>query len=227
MNDTKVTFGEVNVILPNIKELSHADWIKTGLRIQEELDRAGMTYERLAEYLTNVYYVTTSRQYISSICKGKSFPQLYTLRAMAHIFDCDTAYLLCEQDCRKHEATDIHAYTGLSETAIETLHALITETDEKKKAAAQHVIPFINQLLEDRAAVQRIGANLNEIAFATEYEKTFGGTGVPDKVAFRSRNGGMFDLSRTIEQQADSLLGNPYTTMDAGNRIPDINLPPR
>ena len=204
--------------MPNIQEVSHADWIKTGIRIQEEIDRNKMTYAQLAEYLTNVYYVTTSRQYVSKICKGETFPQLYTLKAMAEVFDCDVAYLLCEQDCRKHEATDIHAYTGLSETAIETLHALITETDEKKKAAVQYVIPLINQLLENRAAVQRVGANLNEIAFSTEYEKTFGGTGVPDKVAFRSRNGGMYDLSRTIEQQADSLLGNPYASTEAGNR---------
>ena len=74
--------------MPNIQEVSHADWIKTGIRIQEEIDRNKMTYAQLAEYLTNVYYVTTSRQYVSKICKGETFPQLYTLKAMAEVFDC-------------------------------------------------------------------------------------------------------------------------------------------
>lgn len=110
--------------MPNIKEKTHTDWIKTGLRIQEEIDCAKMTYVSIAECLTSIYYVTTSRQYISDICKGKAFPPLYTLKALTQIFDCDTAYLLCEQDCRKREVTDIHAYTGLSENAIETLHAI-------------------------------------------------------------------------------------------------------
>lgn len=145
--------------------------------------------------------------------------------ALCEVLSCDIGYLLCEYDSKTLTTEQMTAHTGLSEESIETLHDLNAlqqnqdqEVDKKKKAAIQHVIPFINKLLEDRAAVQRVGANLNEIAFATEYEKAFGGTGVPDKVAFRSRNGGMYDLSRTIEQQADSLLGNPYATTEAGNR---------
>ncbi len=215
--------------MDNMNGTPRYDWVLCGQRIKLERERINMSQQELADTLAgDPYYATGVRQTISDWEKGKKKEiPLHTLVCLCNIFNCDMGYLLGEYDCRTRPVTDIHAYTGLSETAIETLHALITETDEKKKAAVQHVIPLINQLLEDRAAVQRIGANLNEIAFATEYEKTFGGTGVPDKVAFRSRNGGMFDLSRTIEQQADSLLGNPYTTMDAGNRIQEINLPPR
>lgn len=192
--------------MPNIKELEHADWIKTGIRIQEELDRAGMTYERLAEYLTNVYYVTTSRQYISSICKGKSFPQLYTLRAMAHIFDCDTAYLLCEQDYRKHEATDIHAYTGLSESAIETLHALTTgkNTSVGQQMYTRHVIPFLNQLLSDQKTVDRFAGKLSAYAATADMKRNL--KGIQDELTEMRQAGAIFELTRVFAEQAEIMF---------------------
>lgn len=202
--------------MDNIKEPALEDWVNTGALIRAEMERYDLDYVSLAKQVNEGgYHTTVTRQYLSNICKGKSFPSLYLLRVLADIFQCDTAYLLCEQDCRRHEATDIRAYTGLSEQSIETLHKLIMETDKKKKATVQHFIPFLNQLLEDQAAVLHVGANLNEISFANEYERDFGTTGTPDKIAFRTRNAGIYDLSRTIEQQADKLLGNPYANLDA------------
>lgn len=205
--------------MDNIQAVTRYDWVIIGQRIKQERERIGLSQQDLADRLAGEpYFATGVRQTISDWEKGKKKEiPLHTLVCLCNIFDCDMGYLLGEYDCHTRPVTDIHAYTGLSEESIETLHALITETDEKKKAAIQHVIPFINKLLEDRAAVQRIGANLNEIAFATDWEKNFGAD-LPDKVAFRSRNGGMFDLSRTIEQKADSLLGNPYASTEAGNR---------
>lgn len=142
---------------------------------------------------------------------------------LCEVLSCDIGYLLYEYDSKTLTTEEIIEHTGLTEKAVETLHKLHAiqqdeEADEKKKTAIRHVLPFVNQLLEDRVAVQRIGANLNEISFATEYESSFGGTGVPDRIAFRSRNGGMYDLARTIEQQADNLLGNPYSSMKTDKR---------
>ena len=188
--------------MDNIQAVTRYDWVIIGQRIKQERERIGLSQQDLADRLAGEpYFATGVRQTISDWEKGKKKEiPLHTLVCLCNIFDCDMGYLLGEYDCHTRPVTDIHAYTGLSEESIETLHALITETDEKKKAA-----------------VQRIGANLNEIAFATDWEKNFGAE-LPDKVAFRSRNGGMFDLSRTIEQKADSLLGNPYASTEAGNR---------
>ena len=195
--------------MPNIQEASHADWIKTGIRIQEEIDRNRMTYAQLAEYLTNVYYVTTSRQYVSKICKGETFPQLYTLKAMAEVFDCDVAYLLCEQDTRKREATDIRAYTGLSETASETLHSLQTGKGmlANQKMYARHVIPFLNQLLSNPEAVERFAGKLSVYAATADMKRNLHGT--PDERTDMFQAGAVFELSRVIAEQAEALFASP------------------
>lgn len=50
--------------------------------------------------------------------KGEGELSVWTLLKLSGIFGCDFGYLIGEYDCRKREATDIRAKTGLSETAI-------------------------------------------------------------------------------------------------------------
>lgn len=51
-----------------------------------------------------------------------TLPPIGRLIILAHIFDCDIAYLLGDIKSRKWEHTDINQYTGLTFAAISTLH---------------------------------------------------------------------------------------------------------
>ena len=53
--------------------------------------------------------------------KGEGELSVWTLLKLSGIFGCDFGYLIGEYDCRKREATDIKAKTGLSEMAITLL----------------------------------------------------------------------------------------------------------
>lgn len=165
-----------------------------------------------------------SKPTLEAIEKGKwgNFPTLNHLMAMCSIFDCDMGYLTCEYDSKTIVAEEMSKHTGLIESAIDTLHELFmiqqdNKADEKEQAATRHVMPFINQMLT-KSTVQLMGAQLNEIAFATEYERIFGEPGKAEPVALRSRNSGIYGLFETFKQQADNLLGNPYVSMETVNR---------
>lgn len=55
---------------------------------------------------------------------GKSFPQLDKIVAMAKIFKCDIAYLLCDYNERVRDASDICSATGLTEKALQNIMTL-------------------------------------------------------------------------------------------------------
>ena len=191
----------------NIKEPALGDWINTGIRIDAEMEKLGMNYSSLAKCISEGdYHFTATRQYISDICKGKSFPSLYLLRVLADVFQCDTAYLLCEQDCRKREATDIHAYTGLSETAIETLHALTTgkNTSVGQQMYTRHVIPFLNQLLSDQKTVDRFAGKLSAYAATADMKRNL--KGIPDELTEMRQAGAIFELTRVFAEQAEIMF---------------------
>lgn len=211
MNDNDDLLKGQNVIMANIKEPSPAEWINTGKRIESEMERLNLNYSSLATRITEGdYNLIVSRQYVSNICRGNSFPQLYTLRVMADIFQCDTAYLLCEQDCRTRAATDIHAYTGLSEKTIDTLHEIADETPEEGKSPLyRHIIPLIDRLVTDDEILRSIARNLNKTEAYSDMEcmiqqsepgYTLGGNSAD------ARDTAVFTLSRIIADQAEQMM---------------------
>lgn len=87
-----------------------------GRRLTEERKKHHLTKLKLAEAIGY-----SDERRISSMENGKSILPLEAMFELCKIFDCELAYLLCEQNCKTRTATDICKETGLSEDAIEML----------------------------------------------------------------------------------------------------------
>jgi transcriptional regulator with XRE-family HTH domain len=94
-----------------------------GVRIRKEREASALRQEDLA---VKVGYVPESRGTIANWEKGKYLPSLEDMIKLCIIFDCEVGYLLCEQNCKTREVTDIQAVSGLSENAIQKLIRLKT-----------------------------------------------------------------------------------------------------
>ena len=128
--------------------------------------------------------------------KGLAIRQL---TALCDIFDCDIGYLLCEYDEKTWGKHEVAKYTGLSEQAIDALHALQQNGDRFIR-----VLPFINQLLSDSKTIEKLSTRLNTIAAITDMAK--GDLSERDEM---NRDGAVFSLSRIIAEQAEKLVGTP------------------
>jgi transcriptional regulator with XRE-family HTH domain len=91
------------------------NWKKIGERIQKERQALRLSQTNLCIKLN------LGRNSLVDFEKGRKLPQLDTLTNMCKLFDCDMGYLLCEYDCKYHNAADIKAETGLSEKAINSI----------------------------------------------------------------------------------------------------------
>lgn len=121
-----------------------------GKRIKELRKEKKWSQDQLIEVLQNK--VPIGRNTLSAIENGnaKHF-ELSLLTSLCEIFECEMGYLLCEYSCKTRVSTDIHALTGLSESAIGTLRNL-TENE----------ITFLDRLLEDRGSLYYIAAGFIE-----------------------------------------------------------------
>lgn len=105
-----------------------------GSRIRKERTILNLNQEMFAK----IIYVS-KRQTIANWEKGRTLPALENFFIMSDVFNCDIAYLFCEQECKRRETTDIHEKTGLSEEAIHVL--------ESKKLMDRFYIETVNKLL--------------------------------------------------------------------------------
>lgn len=119
----------------NIREL--------GTRIKEQRKALGYNLEDLAPK------IGISRQTLAKWENGQgNGPTVNDLLRMCELFDCDFGYLVGEYTCKKREATDIQAETGLSDRGINSLRSL----DPRSRR-------FINDLLENPCQLDRIAHN--------------------------------------------------------------------
>lgn len=120
-----------------------------GQRIKDERKRLKLTQDKLAARVSTAEgnHDTIGQSTVSSWEKGDTLPPIGRLIILAHIFDCDIAYLLGDIKSRKWEHTDINHYTGLTYKAIDALH----------KARQKGITHF--------AAIQLISAVIQDIDF--------------------------------------------------------------
>ena len=113
----------------------------TGYRIRQHRLRLGYSQDNLAQML----HVTRSK--IGQWEQNKQLPDVPSLKALAILFSCDIAYLLCEIDTEKIGGQMIERYTGLSTAAANTIIRL---NNELSTGLLEQVImsPFFLRSLE-------------------------------------------------------------------------------
>jgi len=93
-----------------------------GERIANRIKAERKALKWSQEVLANTLYV--NRNTVIAWEKGR-IPSLADMLHMCKLFDCELSYLLCEYDCKTRIATDIQETTGLSETAINKMSAIV------------------------------------------------------------------------------------------------------
>lgn len=126
--------------------------------------------------------------------------------ALCELFHCDIGYLLCEYDSKTLAAEEITAYTGLSEQAINNLHALSNGDIQIKRASDRYVISFINQLLSDTAALDTLSGKLSTVAALTQIIASFEKVGKTDEHDNIYRDGAIFQITRIIADKVESTM---------------------
>ncbi len=90
--------------------------LELGAKIKEERLQLGDTLDKFAEK------IMISRQTLAKWENGLgNGPTVNDLLRMCKLFHCDFGYLVGEYSCKRREASDIQAETGLSEEAIKQL----------------------------------------------------------------------------------------------------------
>lgn len=111
-----------------------------GAVIKQERKRLGDNLDDLAQK------IGITRQTLAKWESGQgNGPTVNDLLRMCELFSCDFGYLVGEYSCKRREATDIQAETGLTSEAIDTLRAL----DSKSRR-------YINELLESPCELGKI-----------------------------------------------------------------------
>lgn len=192
------------------------DWVKIGCRIRDERKKLGLSQKELIYRMRNreagigketliklengVY--GKDERFTASILsdlenavpvKGLAIRQL---TALCDIFDCDIGYILCEYEEKKVEKRDIVKYTGLSEQAVDNLHAVQANGDR-----LIHILPFINQLLSDPSTVVKLSSYLNTLSMIATRAKS-----EPSKFDEMHRDGAIFGISRTIAERTEKMF---------------------
>ena len=137
--------------------LRYYDFEKIGERIREQRKKAGYAIaEKFLDAIKEHGY-SVGRNRLLDIEKG--CPQgfdlsLNLISAMIDVFrekedtECEMGYLLCEYDLPTRANTDIHAETGLSDEAINTLKELYRDSKDNPEYAA--LLKTLNAILEHR-----------------------------------------------------------------------------
>lgn len=91
-----------------------------GERIKKERKAMGISQDAFVEKYGQKLSIS-SRTTLYKWERGEGELSIWNILELSNIFGCSPGYLIGEYDCRKREATDIKAKTGLSEMAITLL----------------------------------------------------------------------------------------------------------
>lgn len=91
-----------------------------GERIKKERKAMGISQDAFVEKYGQKLSIS-SRTTLYKWERGEGELSIWNILELSNIFGCSPGYLIGEYDCRKREATDIRAKTGLSEMAITLL----------------------------------------------------------------------------------------------------------
>lgn len=125
-------------------------WHITGERIRTCRNEKGFTQENLSEAIEKITGVPIKRQTVAGWENGKPIKKLEQLTALCEIFECDTAYLLCECDSKRMISEQIAPALGISEKALDNL---ITAHNTQNP-----YVKILSKLLEDENLLQHISS---------------------------------------------------------------------
>lgn len=126
---------------------------KIGKRIKDERKLAGYkSQDALCDYIGEHNYRSIKRQTLAKWENGEEMPPLDVLCTLCELFDCEVGYLLCEYDCKTRTKTDIHALTGLSDNAIDSLVQIKSKHElfQGHKKKKNDKLDIINLMLADK-----------------------------------------------------------------------------
>lgn len=114
-----------------------------GKRLTDERKKHHLTKLELAEAIGY-----SDQRPITSVERGDNIFPLDVMLELCEIFDCELAYLLCEQDCKTRAATDICEETGLSEKAIKILHNQIDLKSKLREIGLNDTFPVVTSFID-------------------------------------------------------------------------------
>lgn len=126
--------------------MTNINYCIIGERIKKAREQAGYTLSKVAEKCGVEQYQTVSKWE-----KACTLPSLKSLLDLCDLFHCDIGYLIGEHEDLTRKATDIRAEIGLSESAINRLHAIcstdIVDDPERSKALRSVCLFLLNDLI--------------------------------------------------------------------------------
>lgn len=123
-------------------------WHIIGNRIRNNRIEKGLSQEQLAERLELITTKPIKRQTVAGWERGNPIKKIEQLTALCEIFDCDTAYLLCECDSKRIVSQQVAPALGLSEKALDNL---ITANKNQNP-----YVCILSALLENESILQYI-----------------------------------------------------------------------
>ncbi|MFV0362744.1 MAG: helix-turn-helix domain-containing protein [Suipraeoptans sp.] len=123
-------------------------WHITGERIRNNREELTLSQEELSQRIEVIIGSPIKRQTVSGWENGKPIKKLEQLKALCEIFNCDTAYLLCECDTKRITSQSISDSTGLSKKAVDNLVTALRNSDP--------CVEIVSDLLEDMTVLSHI-----------------------------------------------------------------------
>lgn len=171
------------------------NFLEIGKRIRDERKKVA-NQETFIDMLAE-YGVHIGRNTLSDIENGKCADCLRVdfLAACCDIFSCDMGFLLCDPNytCRKRDASEIEAMTGLSENAIRTLREYRIPGLIEHDNTIGGIVSF---LLDPKHCDRNAGGLLHLIA-AYIHSNDFSVSGLDDSMEYihtDGKNGSGFEL---------------------------------
>ncbi len=119
-------------------------------RIKELRVERGLTQGELAERLG------IARNSIFSYETSRRVPDIDVLAKLAEFFEVTSDYLIGLEDCRTHEAADIHTHIGLNEESIAILHAAKTKLEKTHAVSDRIIFDTLDFLIQDWNSIECI-----------------------------------------------------------------------
>lgn len=189
-----------------VENLSRYNHTAIGARIRQCRKEAGYSQKNLVSALQDID-AGIKVDGLRNLEYGKFGDlRLSQVLGLCEVLHCDIGYLLCEYDSKTLAADEITAYTGLSEQAINNLHALSNGDIQIKRASDRYVISFINQLLSDTAALDTLSGKLSTVAALTQIIASFEKVGKTDEHDNIYRDGAIFQITRIIADKVESTM---------------------
>lgn len=142
-----------------------------GNRIKTEREVRKWTQSELATIISQYEPARKDRiikqSTIATWENGVTLPPIGRLIILAHIFECDIAYLLGDIECRTHQQTDIVQYTGLTTKAIEAL-----KKETERSSGASKAVELVSYLIEN-VDLQNISKQVYEIVTLSHLDLLF------------------------------------------------------